>query len=84
MSKYSFPEQGWYSRGSKHTLHWWDSKSWTGEEVPFGTDAEGLSTSASEMSQPKSSVNKPAVVGAAIFLGITALAAIIVPRLLRK
>lgn len=30
-AKFSFPEPGWYSRGSKNTLFKWDGKNWTGE-----------------------------------------------------
>lgn len=31
MKRNCFPESGWYSRGSRDTLFYWDGKNWTGE-----------------------------------------------------
>lgn len=31
MAKLSFPQPGWYSRGSKTALFEWDGDNWTGE-----------------------------------------------------
>lgn len=31
MKRISFPESGWYSRGSHDSLFYWDGKKWTGD-----------------------------------------------------
>lgn len=91
MRRNSFPEQGWYTRGSINNLHYWDGADWTKEKALYSVSVANGANGATELSggaiqqtrdDAKTVTNKQ--IAAFAFLGSTALAAIFTSRLFRK